>query len=194
MISSTVRRLKILFLFAMLLSTIACVGFEKTFCSYLDGGEWIEYSPNTGTGGCCTTDKDCVDPHPPEPEQNPDPDPGPESEAESESSFTEGTRKFTVTSCEVTSVAGHNCKCGDTDGVLTISGDDMTVQYLGRPEMAFHKQEEGHFETSSYWGTSNLSIRSLTLLDTGFILIDDLYDTSTGLKKCTFENVAIFVE
>jgi len=70
MLSSRIRHSKLLIsLVVLLLSTLACVGFEKTHCTWWEGGEWISYESYPGYfGGCCKiSENDCLTGGPPTP-------------------------------------------------------------------------------------------------------------------------------
>ena len=55
MLSSRTRHIKLpIMLAVLLLSTLACVGFEKTHCYWWEGGEWVN-SNTPYTDGCCKT-------------------------------------------------------------------------------------------------------------------------------------------
>lgn len=196
MLSPKNRYLKFLLIFAVLFSTLACVGFERTICTYLRGGEWVYEKGNFGWGGCCkTANNDCSETYQP----NPVDTPGTESSS-TEMSATqtspahEGTYNFTITSCNVTQYSDTICRCGDTDGVVEITGTEAIIQFIGRGKIIFLKTDKNTYENSRTWGEANLSIATLTLNDAGFLDVTEIYNTSTDTHLCTLEKNAIFIE
>jgi hypothetical protein len=114
--------------------------------------------------------------------------------AVTEATTKQETYQFTITSCNVTQYADRNCNCGDTDGVIEISGDEITIQFYDRGKILFIRQDSGGYTNSRNWGEANLSLSTLTLNDDGFIYITEVHDTSAGKHICTFNKTGKFIK
>jgi hypothetical protein len=203
MLPSRIRHSKIPIVLAVLiLSTLACAGFERTYCTFLNGGEWVYY-PGTNLGGCCkTTTNDCSGAYQPEtqgtsgsetsPAEKPPTQVTPPQAATSPSMA--GVHQFTLTSCTVTEYADTNCTCGDTDGVIEIFDNEVTMQFVGRGKFTFSKQDSDSYTHSNHYGVSSLAISTLTLNENGFLHMTEVYDTSDNTHICTYHKIGTYTK
>jgi hypothetical protein len=103
-----------------------------------------------------------------------------------------GTRRFTITTCNVTEYGGNKCTCGYTEGTIDVSDDQVLIQYDAGGKQTFNKQGQNQYTETHAWGENNLSISTLTLNDNGFLMITETYDASSNTLKCKFDKTGTF--
>lgn len=87
----------------------------------------------------------------------------------------------------MTAYTDRSCNYGDTEGVIVINGDEITIEFIDRTEIAFLKQDDDSYGNSRYWGEANMSISTITLQKGGFLFVTEVYNTTDNSHICTFE-------